>query len=475
MALELLEVISDGASRHRIRKGLILTSREGGREPQGREEQEQVTARVAQALAAYAADTGCRVESDPSNPALLSVVTPLAAVHTPAHRDDFFARLGRALRVIHGAAEAAGCVAVGAGLNPFPSVADTQAPTLCADVHEIEVLDDLEVNRIYNLFRQYLPELIAVSAHSALHGGQLRKDLTTRMRMSPSSFTPPALSLFSRKQLDRLRLTLRRDFGLGDLAQLDVSPVSPSAVVLRFVDAQCSLPFIRAQTLLFQAVAIHGRQLARRGSQMPALRGRVIGQNKALAIEAGPGAVFKPDQKREVKRMSDWYQDRKVAQRASTALLQAIENRTVEDSPNILAALRTLKARWAELSPLLLGAELRERGESCLVSYGEYQVRAFYVGGARWQEHLRRDLTRLASDPGADLLLEYNLSKFPELSARVAEGWTRKLAPEGDESPSGRVRLGGERGEGSDEGGRPATACRVRVVGPSRPPQGRRE
>lgn len=469
MSLELLEVISDGPSRHCIRKGLILASRGGGREP-GREEQGRLAARAEQALAAHAADSQCKVEADPTHPALLSVVTPLAAVHTPAHRDDFFRRLGRALRAVAGAAEAAGYMAVGAGLNPFPAGADSRPPTLCADVHEIEVLDDLEVNRIYNLFRQYLPELIAVSAHSALHGGQLGKDLTTRMRMNPSSFTPPALSLFSRKQLDRLKLALRRDFGLGDLAQLDVTPVSPGAVTLRFVDAQCSLPFIRAQAVLFQAIAIHGRLLARRGSQMPTLHGRVIGQNKALAIEAGPGAVFKPDQRREVRRMTDWYQDRKVAQRASAALLQALEHRTVEDSPNILAALRTLKATWAELSPLLLGAELREHGESCLVSYGEYQVRAFYVGGAGWQGRLRADMARLAADPAADLLLEYNASKYPELSARVAEEWARKLAP-GGEAPGPR------RTEPvpSPPPAPPAASGRVRVLGKSDPPRSGKE
>jgi hypothetical protein len=461
MSLQLMEVISDGPSRHRIRKGLILTSRAGGREP-GREEQERIASRAAQSLAAHGADTQCRVEADPSHPALLNLVTPLAAVHTPAHRDVFFARLGRALGAAYAAAESAGFTAVGAGLNPFAAGADSQPPTLCADVHEVEVLDDLEVNRIYNLFRQYLPELIAASAHSALHAGQLRKDLTTRMRISPSSFTPPALALFSRKQLDRLNLSLRRDFGLGDLAQLDVSPVAPGAVVLRFVDAQCSVRFIRAQTLLFQAVATHGRLLARRGSQMPTLHSRIIGQNKALAIEAGPGAVLKPDQRREVKRMSDWYQDRKVAQRASTALLQAIEHRTVEDSPNILAALRTLKAGWAELAPLLLGAELRERGESCLVSYGEYQVRTFYVAGARWQEQLRADLSRLASDPGADLLLDYNASKFPEPSARVAEAWARKLgAGELVREPAGAER--------ATHGAERAPAGRVRVVGQPRP------
>jgi hypothetical protein len=425
------EFNANGPSRHRLRKGLILVTRDRKREAR-REEQQWIRTQSMSILAAQGELSEFAVEADPSHPAVVSIVTPLATVHTVAHRNIFFQRLAQVLRIILELAEKKGLVPLGAGINPFLAPPDGYPPALCADVHEIEILDDLEVNRIYNLFRQYLPELIALSAHSALYGGQLQKDLSTRMRLNPESFTPPSLTLFSRKQLDRLKRAVRKDYGLSDLTQLDVNPISSGTIALRFVDAQASLPFMRTQLLLFQAISIHGRSLARQGSQMPILHSRIVGENKALAIESGPAAILKPDRKREVKRISAWYQDRKSTERASTALLEALQHRTVEDSANIVQALRTLRASYDELAPWLLGAELRKRGEACLVNYGEYQLRLFHVNPRGWQEQLQTDQYRLFNDPSSDLLSEYNESKFSQLDVQIGEQWKRVLDPRED-------------------------------------------
>jgi hypothetical protein len=422
---QLGEFIANGPSRHRLRKGLLITSPRKGRQA-NHEEQEFVVRRSnaelgVEGLPVYA------VEPDANHPALISIVTPFTSIHTRYHRNIFFRQLAHAMTVIHSVCQSLGLSVVGAGIDPFVAPSAGQPPALCADIHEIEILDDLEVNRIYNLFRQYLPELIAVSTNSAIHGSQLQRDLSTRMRQNPASFTPPSLTLFSSKQLERLKRSIRKDYGLSDLAQLDVNPISPNTMVLRFVDAQVSLRFIRAQLLLFQAIAIHGRTLARQGSQMPTLHSRVIGENKALAIEGGPGAIFKPDKKREVKRTSPWYQDRKVAERASTALLEMLRHRTVDDKNTTLAAMRNLKAEYDELSPWLLGAELRRKGEACLVSYGEYQLRLFYVSKNNWREQLLADQIRLLTDPSADALCDYNEAKFPEINQTMTREWNEIL------------------------------------------------
>lgn len=427
------EFIANGPSRHRLRKGLLLTSIQKGRQA-NREEQEFVASRSildleAQGLSEYV------VKSDANHSALISVVTPFTSIHTRYHRNVFFRQLAQVMTAINTVSQSLGLCAIGAGIDPFVAPPVGQAPALCADIHEIEILDDLEVNRIYNLFRQYLPELIAISTNSAIHGSQLQRDLSTRMRQNPASFTPPSLTLFSSKQLERLKRSIRKDYGLSDLAQLDVNPILPNTMVLRFVDAQASLRFIRAQLLLFQAIAIHGRTLARQGSQMPTLHSRVIGENKALAIEAGPGAIFKPDKKREVKRASPWYQDRKATERASTALLEMLRHRTVDDNNTALAGMRNLKAEYDELSPWLLGAELRRKGEACLVSYGEYQLRLFYVNRSNWREEFLADQRRLLTDPSADALCDYNEAKFPEMNEKMATAWDDLLAGQ-----SGQVR-----------------------------------
>lgn len=426
MLPKLGEIIEDGPSRHRLRKGLFLVSYDRKRDP-SRDEQTRIVTRTNQILARQLTLAGYKVEADIAHASLLSILTPFVPVHTPAHRDVFFRNLGQAIYAVLESAEAFGFSVIGTGVNPFIAPSEGLPPVLCADIHEIEVLDDLEINRIYNVFRQYLPELTAISANSALYGGRLQKDLSTRQRINPSSFTPPSLTLFSSKQLDRLKRDIRKNYGLGDLAQLDINLTTPGVITLRFVDSQSSLRFVRSQMVLFQAIAIHGRSLARQGSQMPILHGRVIGENKALAIEAGPGAMFKPDRKREVKNPTAWYQDRKVTERASTALLEALRIHTVIDSGTIVHGLQALKSDYAELAPWLLGAELRQRGEACLVNYGEYQVRLFYVARTAWPTQLQADLRRLIIEPSVDLLNEYNQSKFAEKSTQIAKEWADRL------------------------------------------------
>jgi len=425
MPPKLGEIIENGPSRHRLRKGLLLVSRDIKREP-SQDEQTRIVTHATKMLTGSGL-SNYKVEPDTSHSSLLNIITPFVSVHTPVHRDIFFKQLSKVMHIVLNSAEANGFFSMGMGINPFIIPQEGQPTALCADIHEIEVLNDLEINRIYNLFRQYLPELIAISAHSALYGGRLQKDLSTRMRINPSSFTPPSLTLFSSKQLDRLKRDARKNYGLGDLAQLDVNLTKPDILALRFVDAQASLRFIRSQLLLFQAIAIHGRSLARQGSQMPILHNRVIKENKALAIESGPGAVFKPDSKRQVKKATAWYQDRKVAERASNALLEVLHLHTVGDSGTILHGLRMLKTDYAEISPWLLGAELRKRGEACLVNYGEYQKRLFYIARNAWPTQLQNDMQRLVKEPDTDFLYDYNKEKFSELSTQIATEWAEKL------------------------------------------------
>lgn len=427
MLPKLGKFIANGPSRHRLRKGLLVISSDGKREANS-EEISWLINSTTSLLASQPDVSDFVIEPDSQNPSVIFVVTPLFALHSLNHRNIFFQRLESVLGCVLSVAKNANLVPLGAGVNPF-SASTGNLPALCSDTHEIEIVDEIEINRIYNLFRQYLPELIAISTHSVLYGGQLQKDLSTRMRLNPASFTPPSLALFSHSQLDRLKRSLRKDYGLKDLTQLDVNPISTNSITLRFVDAQTSLRFIRAQILLFQAISIHGRTLARQGSQTPTLHSRIIGANKALAIEAGPAAVFRPDQKREVKRRSSWYQDQKVSERASTALLQALDHQTVDDNNSILQALKTLRASFDELEPIFLGAELRKRGESCLVNYGEYQMRLFHLNRAGWQKDLLEDYQRALTDSSVDLLCEYNEKKFPEQYQAVKAAWKDKLWP----------------------------------------------
>lgn len=427
MQPQLGEINLDGPSRHKLQKGLILISLDGKRIP-NHNEQLRIVDLTNQEMMKQSSLIGFKVTSDSEQPSLVTLATPFLTVHNRDSRDQFFQKLSLGINIATNVSASMGYFPIGVGANPLILPSEGYHPALCADIHEIEVFDDLEINRIYNLFRQYLPELIALSSNSALYGGKLQKDLCTRMRLNPSSFTPPALAVFSSKQIERLKRDVRKRYGVGDLTQLDVNILGQNSISLRFSDAQFSLRFIRAQLLLFQAIAIHGRSLARQGSQMPTLHSRILSENKALAIESGPSAMFKPDLKRDIRRATEWYQDQRKIERASTALLQSLEVKTVEDSGTILYGLKALRADYDELSPWLLGAELRKRGQACLISYGEYQTRLYYVARNGWPAQLLADQKRIYQQPAIDLVLECNQQKYGDLSMQIQTEWNNKLA-----------------------------------------------
>jgi CspA family cold shock protein len=309
---------------------------------------------------------------------------------------------------------------VASGLNPYTGSGEQHA--LCADYHQVEVLDDDEVERIYNLYRQFLPELLACSTNSPLYAGEMQRDFSLRMRFNPASFLPRYISRYSTQQLERLEYFMRREHGIADLSRMDIDPLHENALELRFIDAQCSFRFVRAQMLILQAIAMHGRSLARSGKRLPYMRNRVIGENKALAIQSGLTAIFRPDPgfKDDRGRGGSWFHDRGVTERSSTSLLQILD-------PLLLPYLRDLKCQYWELAPLILGSELRKRGKRCLANYAEYQKYLYYTAGDSFARLLQERISQLLSQPHRDWVVEYNEDTFPKVAAEVADNWHRKL------------------------------------------------
>lgn len=437
MAPTLDSVTLNGASRHRVTKGFILVG--NNRSVVAGDVVERLVQAANATIAQDRALAGFTVKSDSRNSSVVSVSTPFLSVYDAAHREAFVNRLSQAtIRVIQ-AAYRTGFRLISSGVNPFHASSEGEPPILCADVHELEVFDDGEVERIYNLFRQFLPELLAVSANASVYGGAVQKDSSVRMRFNPSSFLPRYLSQFSAEHLHKLERMMRKDFGLTDLRQMDVNPLggdtallgdnkhallvkSAAAVELRFVDAQLSYAFLRAQIILFQAIAMYGRSLARQGKRLPFMRDGVIDENKALAIQGGSGAVFKPDPRfNENKKGRGFsYHDKGTSERASTALLMMIDG-------VLLPAMQELGCETAELLPIILGAELRRRGKRCLANYAEYQQFVYYTKGNQFAAALQQHVEQLVTSPDRDFLADYNRAQFPDLASEIEAEWAQKL------------------------------------------------
>lgn len=437
MSPVLQKAVLDGASRHRLSKGFLLLTKSG------RSIDEQLQRKIISAInKSLAEDRVLRdfvVKADTQQPSLVTIVTPFHQVYTVKQRTIFMQKLARVTSQLSQAATNAQCQLIASGVNPSP-ISDTEEHALCADLHAIEVFDDGEIERIYNLFRQYLPELLAISTNSPVLHGQLQKDASARMRDHPQSFLPRYLSQFSVTRLEQIKRMMRKEYNLSDLRFMDINPLNqeekilspqnnsfldplPPSIELRFIDAQCSTSFIRAQILIFQAIAIYGRTLARRGQRLPAMKDEVIDENKALAYKGGATAILKPENRsdRDGKTKGYTYHDKGTPEVATTALLMDIEGR-------LISALRSLECQPWELFPILLGAELRRNGQSCLANYAELQQHLYYTQKQQFSTLFPPLALELLITPTADILCDFNRQAHLELTKEIELKWSEKLA-----------------------------------------------
>ncbi len=458
MSPVLRSVVLNGASRHRLSKGFLLLQNSG--QPVPADARQKFLDESNKYFKSQAGFTGFTTEDRPGASCVIGLVTPFMPVYTPKNRDTFISALQKAVNILMQIATHFKFLLVPAGVNPFVvDASQGQVPALCADVHQVEVFDDGEVERIYNLYRQFLPELIAISSHSSVYGGALQKDFSLRMRVNPSSFLPRYLSQFSVEHLGRIKSMLRRSYGMADLSQMDVNPLAgdgtkldkndsrmltdhPAAVELRFIDSQVSYPYIRAQIILFQAIAMYGRSLARRGKRLPFLRDEIIDENKALTVQNGPGAILVPDPKfskekegqdpAAPKKEGYSYHDKGKPERATTALLMIIEG-------VLMPHLREMSCEFREIASIILGAELRKRGRQCLASYSEYQKYLHYTYAKKFNQSFYEQSMQLLGNPASDPITEYNRRTYKDITDDIEQAWNEKLKTAVRERLQGKI------------------------------------
>jgi hypothetical protein len=436
MPPKLEKVIINGSSRHRLYKGFLLLDSNGylANEALSKRIEEDARQRLLQRLAL----TGFTLERLSDHPAVIHVTTPFLPLFTVKQRTLFILRLVAATSCLLEAAEEASCQLAAAGVNPYRKE-DEEPGALCADIHQIEVYEEGEVERIYNLYRQFLPELLAISTHSAVYGAGVQKDFSLRMRVNLASYLPRYISQFSEQHLEHLERFIRKKHKLSNLSQMDVNPLggdpsalrtperplllkTTAAVELRFIDAQCSFPFIRAQVILLQALAMHGRKLARVGRRLFPVSDESLDENKALALHSGGGAVLRPDSYRrsDEPRKSSSY-ERKEPEVATAALLKLIEE-------ILLDALLDLECEPWELYPITLGAELRRREKRCFANYAEYQQYLCTVyPEERFIAILQEQTRLLLSSSTFDIICDYNRQLHQKLTQEIEAAWSEKL------------------------------------------------
>lgn len=438
MPPKLEKIVVNGNSRYRLYKGFLLLNSAGDLATQG--QADRILAETQKRLQERRALANFTLERSADQPAVIHLRTPWLALYSVKQRDIFLLRLVAATTCCIEAADQENCQLVAAGVNPYRRDASGDPQALCADIHQVEVYDAGEVERIYNLYRQLLPELLAISTHSAVYDGILQKDHSLRMSVNLASYLPRYISQFSEQHLAQLERYIRKEYKLTRLSQMDVNPLggdasvlrkehrplldaSVAAIELRFIDAQCSFPFIRAQILLIQAIAMYGRAMTRDGGRVFAISDESLDENKALALQNGGNAMLRPDKQRrpeEGTRSLPPYVRREPAV-ATTALLTLIEEL-------LLPALNQLECEPWELYPLILGAELRRKNVRCFTNYAEYQ---HYLCQAYPTEHftalLQQQMRQLLSSSTFDIICDYNRQLHQKLAQEIEFAWSHKL------------------------------------------------
>jgi uncharacterized lipoprotein YajG len=92
------EIILNGASRHKLRKGFILVSKDCRRHANNCD-RDRIAELTQQIIDQKTELQGFRIEPDPLCEAVISVNTPFLHVYDVSHRDIFFAKLQIAVGV----------------------------------------------------------------------------------------------------------------------------------------------------------------------------------------------------------------------------------------------------------------------------------------------------------------------------------------------------------------------------------------
>lgn len=436
---KLTNVILTGASRHKIKKGFILVSLNNEMLPDFIVEKIIIKANAK--IKEHVELNGYAIYKEENSNALLTIHTPFVTVYNAIQRAFFIENLIFCTNILqYSVSTYSNCQLIAAGLNPFSKKEDQNQHILCSDTHLIEIFDEGEIERTFNLFRQFLPELIAITSHSGIADNEMKRDFSYRMSINPSSILPRYLSQFTNKQIHKLKIILRKKYGIGDLHQMDIDPLAgsvspdrkePMAIGLRFVDAQTSYAFIRAQIILFQTIAMYGRDLTMNGKRLPYMNDAIIDENKSIAVQNGPTAILKPDMqfaKRNTRTAqhsnSYLFHDLGKPEKATNSLLRIING-------VLLPFFRDMSSSYEELSPLLLGLELRNRNEKCFVNYAEYQKSFFTQHKDRkdyYQSYMDYANYQLDTHDN-DIIFTSNQLFYPQLALEIKKNWEKKLQP----------------------------------------------
>lgn len=303
---------------------------------------------------------------------------------------------------------------------------------LCADVHAVEVVTDTQRELASNLFRRWVPELVALSGHAAYGGRRVERGGSRRLADARDHLSTRYLASASAGHLDRVRASLRRDEGVSRLELMDVNPVGlPDQVpnvAVRCLDAQILPATVIAQAILVQAMAMRARLMERDGRRVPAVAQYLLDRNRSRAISGGLGAMFdgEADDRRPAGARGGPERDRGPQRRppekpggvpARERVLALVEDLSRE--------LQAMRVQADEIAPIVLG--LTMAGSHPLAVRNEHDLLARWAAGGT-----DLDASDFFADPAwldADQISLTNEAAYRGAAAMARLYWGKQLKP----------------------------------------------
>ena len=207
-------------------------------------------------------------------------------------------------------------------------------------------------------------------------------------------------------------------------------------VELRFNDAQALLSSARAQAILYQALLLKARRLARNGSRVGHFHQVLLERNRARAVANGLQARFEVEAERRqpgTHAPKEHYQSGAIKTvSADAVLLELLESLRIE--------LQVLEVEYREIAPLVLGSSLRQYGLAGLRTESDFFRIACKQASAEGQQLAKRigSIFLASHTHQGDPLSRWNEECFSQVAGLIRRSWTSYLRYTPTEDKNGK-------------------------------------
>lgn len=413
--MSLVKIYRYGPTRQRVKKGFVVTH-----------PQRAVAGKIAQSLAAELAPGkyGVSIDWDRRHPTSLWLNAGLRTLHKPSERARLTKDLSDSLAFSIRSIERAGGRLLPNAIFPTSGQCRWQA-FLCNDIHELEMVDAVEAEMASNLLRLLSPLFIAMSGRAGLNGAAVDWCGSRRLLVNGRGFATRWIASAAPEHLERVETQMRQQSTADRWDQLDIYPrlrdgSNGADVVVQCLDGQSRIQTTVAHALLLQAVAMRARQYSRFDQRVFPTEQKRLEWDRSAVIANGFRTNIFHDLPPGLFRFSKRGQRTKTPRvRPETSLLGLLYELCYE--------WQVLEAEVTELSPLVLGLEVRQLGRKAIINENDL-LRTL----VRRKESLTTDSAlvtfcdSLLDDQGRDLMTKLNHEKHGA-ACRVIEAKWRDL------------------------------------------------